>query len=335
MKRYQQAKISTRKLGSNAILLSATVLMISMGTAQAAGADTYPERPITLVVPYAPGGGVDGVARILAAGLTKILRQSVIIDNKPGAGGTIGAAAVQRSPGDGYTLLMADPAFAISPSIMRLSYNIAKDFKAVSTITTSPLVLSVPAASSIKSAYQLEDMGRKSTRGYFYSSAGVGTSPHMAGELFALRAKAKFIHVPYRGSGPAMADLLAGNIDFSFSTIAAAVPFIREGKLRALAVTGPTRVADLPDAVPLAESLPGFNVRFWTALMVPAGTDPEIIRKLNQATKSALESPEVEASLSRIGETRGYSDAARSQAFIIDEYKKWAVVVKEANVKVD
>ncbi len=309
---------------------------VSAVHAQAVSPGAYPDRPVTIVVAYAPGGGVDGVARILGSALSKALNQSVVIDNKPGAGGVIGAQAVARAPADGYTFLLADPAFAVAPSLLaRAPYDLASDFKAVSTVTTSPLVLSVPVNSAMKSVAELQEAGRKGSAGMTYSSAGIGTSPHMSGELFRLRSKSNFVHVPYRGSGPAMADLVAGNIDFSFSTMAAALPFIRDGRLRALALTGPEPVPELKDAVPLAASLPGFDVRFWTTLMARSSTPPEVMNKVNEAMRTALGSDEVRQALKRIGETATYMPLDKSDAFVQGEWKRWADVVKEANISVN
>lgn len=326
-------KVPRRTLTRLLVLAPLSAAFLS-SPAQAQGG--YPDRPVTIVVAFAPGGGVDGVARILGSALSKALNQSVVVDNKPGAGGVIGAQAVLRAPADGYMFLLADPAFAVSPSLMaRVPYDIANDFKAVSTVTTSPLVLSVPMSSPMKSVSELQEAGRKGEVGKTYSSAGIGTSPHMSGELFRLRSKGNFVHVPYRGSGPAMADLVAGNIDFSFSTMAAALPFIRDGRLRALAVTGPEPVAELKDAVPLAASLPGFDVRFWTTLMARSSTPPEVVNKVNAAMRTALESEEVKQALKRIGETATYMSVSKSDAFVQGEWKRWGSVVKEANISLN
>lgn len=313
------------------------VLLASVAQAQAQTVhDAYPDRPVTIVVSFAPGGGVDGVARILSTALGKVLKQSVIVENKPGAGGVIGAQTVLRAPADGYTFLLADPAFAVTPSLMaNVPYDILRDFKAVSTVTTSPLVLSVPVKSPMKSVTELQEAGRKSGGGFTYSSAGIGTSPHMSGELFRLRSKGNFVHVPYRGSGPAMADLVAGNIDFSFSTMAAALPFIRDGRLRGLAVTGPDRVPELQDAVPLTASLPGFDVRFWTTLMARSSTPPEVLNQVNDAMRSVLATEEVRQALKRIGETATYGSTKKSDDFVQGEWKRWAAVVREAKITVN
>ena len=326
-------KLPRRTLTRLLVLAPLSAALLSL-PAHAQG--SYPDRPVTIVVSFAPGGGVDGVARILGTALGKVLKQSVIVENKPGAGGVIGAQHVLRAPADGYTFLLADPAFAVSPSLMNnVPYDILRDFKAVSTVTTSPLVLSVPVKSPMKTVTELQEAGRKAAGGFTYSSAGVGTSPHMSGELFRLRSKGNFVHVPYRGSGPAMADLVAGNIDFSFSTMAAALPFIRDGRLRALALTGPDRVAELPDAVPLAASLPGFDVRFWTTLMARSSTPPEVLTQVNEAMRTALATEEVRQAFKRIGETGTYMPLAKSDAFVQGEWKRWAAVVREAKISIN
>lgn len=330
-------KLPLSRLRRTTLMAPFCALLVGSGLqAQAATIDGYPERPVTIVVSFSPGGGVDGVARILGTALSKSFKHGVVIENKPGGGGVIGAQAVVRAPADGYTFLLADPAFAVTPSLMaKAPYDIDKDFRAVSTVTTSPLVLSVPVASPFKTVVELQEAGRKGGKDYTYSSAGIGTSPHMSGELFRLRGKGHFVHVPYRGSGPAMADLVAGNIDFSFSTMAASLPFIRDGRLRALATTGLEPVAELKDAVPLAASLPGFDVRFWTTLMARSSTPPELVKKVNDAVRVALESDEVRRALRNIGETATYMSPEKSGDFVLGEYKRWGEVVKDAKISLN
>lgn len=301
-----------------------------------AAASTYPDHPITLVVAYAPGGGVDLVGRLLGRELGRILKQSVIIENRPGAGGIIGATAVVRAASDGYTLFAGDVALVTTPYLMKkVPYNVSKDFEPISPLTVAPLVLTVPLNSPIKSLAQLDAFAKKSTSGLTYSSAGIGSSPHLAGELLKIKSKSEFIHIPYKGSGPAMTDLISGRLDFAFSTIAAARPFITHGNLRVLATTGTERSPEFPDTPTVAETLPGFKVLFWTGLLAPAKTPPEILEKLNDAVRQALATDTVQEALKKTGESTNYLPIKQSKAFFEEESRRWGSVISEAKIHVE
>jgi tripartite-type tricarboxylate transporter receptor subunit TctC len=317
--------------------LSAAMCAVAFALAAGAAAAAYPDHQITLVVPYAPGGGVDSVGRILSRGLSKELNQSVVVENRPGAGATVGAGFVKRAAPDGYTVMVVDPALIINPSLMpSLPYDPLHDFRAVSMLTVSPLMLSVTNSLPVKSVADLEAMAKNGGQGLSFASAGIGTTPHMAGELFKLKTHGNFIHVPYKGSGPAMTDLISGQVQFSFSTIAAASPFVTSNKIRALATTGDKRSADWPDLPTVAESVPGFKVLFWTGLFVPSQTPPDVVQKLNDAVAKVWQSDEAREALKKIGETAASPmSSAQSQAFVQSESKMWATVVKDAQIKVD
>ena len=301
-----------------------------------ASANTYPERPITLVLAYAPGGGVDALGRAIARELEKILQQSVVIVNRPGAGGVIGATAVARAAPDGYTLFVGDVALVTAPSLMKnVSYSLTKDFEAISPLSSAPLVLTVPISSPIKSLAELDAYGKKSTTGMTFSSAGIGSTPHLAGELLKLNSKANYAHVAYKGSGPAMLDLIAGRLDFAFSTIAAARPFVEQGKLRVLATTGTDRSAAFPNIPTVAESMPGFKVIFWTGLLAPAKTPPAILEKLNNAVRQALETTEMQEALKKTGESTNYLPLKQSKDFFLDESNRWGKIISEAKIQIE
>lgn len=294
----------------------------------------YPDRPIVLVVAYAPGGGTDVAARVLAKELQKQFNQSVIVENRPGAGGTIGAGYVQRANPDGYTLLFADPAFVINTGLMpNIGYNLKTDFTPISTVTLSPLVLSVHKDVPVRTIAELQKLAATKPGGSSYSSAGIGTTPHMAGEMLKFYSKSPFMHIPYKGSGPAMANLVAGQLDFSFSTIAAAKPFIDGKMIRPIATTGPERSAAFPDVPTIAETIPGFRVQFWTALFAPAKTPPEVIRVMNEAVRKALSDPEGKASIEKSGDTATYLPTERVNGFVDDELKRWTTLISEANIR--
>src|SRR5690606_1947257 len=220
--------------------LAATILASPVTSAHAG--DDYPSRPISLVLGYPPGGAVDFVSRVIARNLETTLKQSVVVENRPGAGSLIGTGSVVRSKPDGYTLLLADPALIINPSLMpSVPYNVERDLVPISSVTLSPLVLVVPSSSPLQKLDDLIKAGKGHNTGLNFASAGQGTTPHMAGELLKLRAGPNLVHTPYRGSGPAMTDLVAGQVDFAFATQPAAVQYISNNRLRGLATTGPER----------------------------------------------------------------------------------------------
>jgi tripartite-type tricarboxylate transporter receptor subunit TctC len=301
-----------------------------------AAASTYPDHPITLVVAYAPGGGVDIVSRHLGRELGRILNQTVIIDNRPGAAGIIGASTVARSAPDGYTLFVGDVALVTAPHLMKkVPYSLSKDFEPITPLTVAPLVLTVPVNSPVKNLAQLDAFGKKSGNGLTFSSAGIGSTPHLAGELLKIKSKSEYTHVPYKGSGPAMTDLVAGRLDFAFSTIAAARPFITQGKLRVLATTGTERSAEFPDSPTVAETIPGFKVLFWTGLLAPAKTPPEILEKLNNAVRQALSTEAIKEALKKTGESTNYLPVKQSKAFFAEESHRWESIISDAKIQAE
>ncbi|WP_066636739.1 tripartite tricarboxylate transporter substrate binding protein [Bordetella sp. H567] len=307
---------------------------LCLATPGVQAADGYPDHPITLVLAYPPGGGTDLVARLLARELDKVLGVNVVVENRPGGASVIGTSVVTRAAPDGYTLLLADPAFATNPSLMRhLPYD-PQSLTPVATVTVSPLVLSVPAASPIKSLGDLVAAGRQSREGVTFASAGLGSSPHLAGELLKLRTGANLVHVPYKGSGPAMTDLIGGRIDFAFATLPAASQYILKGQLRGLATTGDTRSKLLPELPTVGETIPDFRVQFWTALLAPRGTPAAVLEKLNAAVKTALQSPAMLSGLEQAGEHPTYMTQAQTAAFIAAENSKWSKVMAEGNIHI-
>ncbi|CAM3618840.1 ABC transporter substrate-binding protein [Bordetella sputigena] len=315
-----------------ACVLSFAAVFLAAPSARAAA--DYPTHSITLVLAYPPGGGTDYVARLLARELDKTLGVNVVVENRPGGASVIGTSVVARAAPDGYTLLLADPAYATNPSLMRhLPYD-PRNLTPVATVTVSPLVLSVPASSSIKSLGELIADGKQSRDGVTFASAGLGSSPHLAAELLKLRTHANFVHVPYKGSGPAMTDLIGGRIDFAFATLPAASQYILKGQLRGLATTGAARSKLLPDLPTVSERIPDFRVNFWTALLAPRGTPPDVLEKLNAAVKTALQSPAMLNGLEQAGENPTYMTQADTAAFIAGESSKWAKVIAEGDIHV-
>lgn len=300
-------------------------------------ANDYPDRTITLVVPYAPGGGVDAVGRLLALELQKQLKQTVVVENRAGGGSGIGAAQVARAPADGYTLLIGDPALVTNPRLSKsFPVKFEKDLQPVSMLTASPLVLSVPLTSPVKSVQELIALSKATPAGLSFSSAGSGSTPHLAGELLRSMSKGNFTHIPYKGSGPAMTDLVGGRIDTAFATQAASSAMVKGGKLRALATTGEDRKSsEFPDLPTLSETLPGFRMVFWTGLFAPVGTPPEVLKKLDEAVRSSWQTTTVQAALRSAGDRPAYVPTDRSAAFLKSENDAFSTLIRDAKIQGD
>ncbi|MGN6459500.1 MAG: Bug family tripartite tricarboxylate transporter substrate binding protein [Achromobacter mucicolens] len=299
----------------------------------AAMAQTYPAKPITLVVPHSAGGTSDILARTVAAEAAKTLGQTIVIDNKGGANGTIAAKQVASSAPDGYTLLLATAStHGINPSLYsRISYDAVKDFTPVTLLATVPNVLvvgpNVKAGNVQELIAFIRSQGDKTNMG----SAGAGTPGHLAGERFKSEAKLQFTHVPYKGGSPAITDLIGGQIDFMFTTIPGVLPHVKAGSLRALAVTSPERSSAMPDVPTMAESgLPGFQAVSWHGIVAPAGTPDAVVARLNQALTGALAAPEVKQRLLEEGARASGVNTAEFGKFIQTEMAAWAKAVKDS-----
>jgi tripartite-type tricarboxylate transporter receptor subunit TctC len=309
--------------------------VVAVALAAAAPAQTYPSKPLRLVLPYAPGGVVDFIGRTLGQRLSDQLGQAVIADNRPGAGGIIGVEATAKSAPDGYTLVLMDPAIVINPILQDgVPYDVVKDLQAVAIVGSSPLVLASHPALPVKSVAELVAYARANPGKLNFASAGIGTTPHMAGELLKLRIGAQMTHVPYKGMGPAMADLVSGRVQVSFGSITAALPFLQDHRLRGLATTGAKRSGALPELPTVIEAgLPGFEVDLWLGLFGPAGLQPQALARLNAETKKAIEHPEARAAFAKVGvEPRGTSPE-EAAAFVRAENEKWTKVVRDAKLK--
>lgn len=296
-------------------------------------AQTFPAKPITLVVPHSAGGTSDILARTVAAEAAKTLGQTIVIDNKGGANGTIAAKQVASAAPDGYMLLLATAStHGINPSLYsRISYDAARDFTPVTLLATVPNVLvigpNVKAADVQALIAHIKAQGDRSNMG----SAGAGTPGHLAGEMFKRAAGLQFTHVPYKGGSPAITDLIGGQIDFLFTTIPGALPHIKAGTLRALAVTSPQRSPALPDIPTMAESgLPGFQAFSWHGVVAPAGTPDAVVQKLNAALSGALAAPAVRQRLMEEGAQASNVNTAAFGAFIQEEIVAWAQAVKDS-----
>lgn len=299
----------------------------------AAHAQTFPAKPITLVVPHSAGGTSDILARTVAAEAAKTLGQTIVIDNKGGANGTIAAKQVASATPDGYMLLLATAStHGINPSLYsRISYDAVKDFTPVTLLATVPNVLVVGPNVKANNVQELiayiRSQGDKTNMG----SAGAGTPGHLAGEMFKSEAKLEFTHVPYKGGSPAITDLIGGQIDFMFTTIPGVLPHVKAGTLRALAVTSPERSSAMPDVPTMAESgLAGFQAVSWHGIVAPAGTPDAVVAKLNQALTGALAAPEVKQRLLEEGARASGVNTAEFGKFIQTEIAAWAKAVKDS-----
>jgi len=316
------------------IALSAVLLGLVM---QPASAQTYPSRPIRLIHPFSTGGSADLLARILSQKLTESLGQPVVIENRPGAGGNIGMEAAAKAAPDGYTLVVAyNGTMAINPALYpNLPFDPVKDYAPISMLASSQLALVVHPSVPISSVAELIAYAKSRPTPMSYGSGGSGTGPHLAAELFKSLAGIELLHVPYKGSGPAMTDLLGGHVQLGFLPVITAVPHVKAGKLRVLGVTGAGQLAAVPDWPSLAKGLPGYGYTSWFGLMAPARTPPEIIARLNRAIQQAVKVPDVAERFSGEGLELVTSTPAEFATFIAAELRKWDKVVKDAKIKLE
>lgn len=317
------------------LLRRLTVLVCaSAAFASTHGLAAYPDKPVRLVVPFAPGGGTDLIARTLAAGMSKELGQQVIIDNKPGAGTIIGTDSVAKSQPDGYSIVIATFAHAVNPSMVpKLPFNTEKAFAPITLIGKGPNVLVVRADSPYKTVKDVLAAAKAKPGKLTYASQGNGTSAHLAGEMFTNLAKVEMTHVPYRGAGPAITDLLGGQVDMIFGTAAAVSTFVDGGKLRALGVTTAQPSAAFKGVPPIAESVPGYQVESWYGLYAPAGTPADVIAKLNASARKAAHAPDFAKKIEQEGLSLIASDPAELDRYVRAEEARWSRIVKENNIK--
>jgi tripartite-type tricarboxylate transporter receptor subunit TctC len=298
----------------------------------------YPNKPVRMIVGFPPGGGTDVVARVIAQKLTEWYGQAVTVENRAGATGTIGADVVAKSPADGYTLIMGHVnSHAIAPNLLaKIPYDPIKDFAAVAYVGYVPNVLAVHPSVNVKSVKELVALLKANPGKFNYASSGNGSTQHLAGELFKQLTGTNIIHVPYKGSGDAIKDLLAGVVAMNFDTMPPVLPHITAGKLRGLAISTPKRLAQLPD-VPtfLEEGITGFDVANWYGVMAPAGTPREIVTKLNADINKAMQVPEVRQRLESVGTQLNEQSAAQFEAYMKAEVAKYAKLTKDIGVKVE
>lgn len=324
-----QSAMRRRILGALGL---AAAVPARLAQAQAA----YPSKSIRLVIPFAVGGSTDIVGRLLAQKLGDGLGVAVVPDNRPGANGTIGADAVAKSAPDGYTLVIADiGGFSMAPGLYpNLPYDPIRDFEPITLVARSPLVLTVGADSPIRSLSDLIETARSKPDSLNYPSSGNGGPNHLAAALFDIQAKVRTTHVPYKGSGPSVLSLVSGETDFGFLTTAAVNAQLQAGKLRAIALASPTRLASMPSVPTMSEAgLPGFEAEAWFMLAAPAGTPAPILDRLQKAAADALALPDVKEKFDAIGVERVGNSRAEATAFLKAEIAKWTHVIRTANIK--
>jgi tripartite-type tricarboxylate transporter receptor subunit TctC len=300
----------------------------------AAYSQPYPTKPVRLIVPFAPGGGSDIIARVLAPHVAAALGQQIIIDNRPGAGTIIGAELAAKAPPDGYTLLLGiTGTMAINPSIYRkLPYDPVRDFAAVGLVGAGPNVLVVHPSLPARSIAELIAVAKTHPGKLSYASAGTGGAPHLAGELFKSMAGVDMVHVPYKGAAPATVDLLAGQVQVMFAGMGAALPFIKSNRLRALGVAGVQRSRALPAVPAIGEYLKGYEAATWFGVFAPAGTPPAVISLLNARFTGAVTLPAAERQFTEQGYEPLTSSPAELAAYVKSEIAKWAKVIRDAKI---
>ena len=315
--------------------LAALLLAAIVAEAPAFAQQAYPEKPVKLIVAYPPGGTSDIVGRALAQAMTARLKQNFIIENRAGAGGQIGTDYVAKSPPDGYTVLVAasGPISYLPALAPTLPYDIRKDFETIANVVTVPNLMIVSAASSIHSLEDLAAMAKANPGKVYFGSAGIGSSGHISGELFNLLAGVKMVHIPYRGSGPAMVDLIAGQTTVMFENLPSALSQVRGGKLRGICVLSRSRSPSAPEFPSTTElGMPELEIASSTGLLAPAGTPREVIAILEQAVREITNDPEMAKTFRSYGADVDFMDAAQYRKYIDDEIKRWTMVGRKAQI---
>jgi len=299
-----------------------------------AWAQTYPTRPVRIIVGFAPGGAADIMARLIGQWLSERLGQQFVVENRPGAAGNIATEAVVRSPPDGYTLLLANSVNAINATLYdKLNFDLIRDIAPVASIHREPNVMEVNPSVPAKTVTEFITYAKAGKINM--ASAGIGSISHVSDELFKMMTGVSLVHVPYRGAGPALVDLLGGQVQVSFSTMSSSIEYVRAGKLRALAVTTATRSPVLPDIPTVNEFVPGYESSFWSGIGAPRNTPAEIIDKLNKAINAGFADPKLKARLADLGSTALAGSPADFGQLIADETEKWGKLIRAANIKAE
>jgi tripartite-type tricarboxylate transporter receptor subunit TctC len=328
---FTQAHSRRIAIGSAMLTLLATSLM-----REVAAAESYPGRPVRLIVPYAPGGNADIVGRIVAEGLTSRLGQQVIVDNRPGGASIIGTELAVKAPPDGYTLLLVASTIAVNPSLTKLPYDTLKDLVPISLVGQTPQVLVVTAAIPVGSVKEFIAYAKARPNALNYGSTGVGSTANMAGALLNLMAGIQLVHVPYKGTAQSLTDLIAGHLHVAIPSVTSSIAHIRAGKIKALGLTSSTRSAQLPDVPTIAEvGVPGYQAVIWNGVLAPAGTPKPILDRLSRELAAAMRSPEASARYGAMGAETIGSTPEEFAKFLRTEIEQYARVIKAAGLKAE
>ncbi|MGE0558319.1 MAG: Bug family tripartite tricarboxylate transporter substrate binding protein [Burkholderiales bacterium] len=317
----------------SAAFLALAVACATFASNTTADAQDYPNRPVRVIAPFAPGGQIDTVARIVAARLTPALGKQFVVDNRPGAGGSLGADLAAKANPDGYTLIMVSPSFAINPSLSKHTpYDPRRHFQPVYLVASAPNVLLVHPSLPVRTVKELVGFAKSRPGQIAYASSGIGTPPHLAGELFSSLTGLKLLHVPYKGGGPATADLMAGQVSLMFLGMAPSLPLVKAGRVRAIGTTGSRRATGLPDVPTVAESgYPSFDIVNWIGLLAPAGTPRPVIDRLHAELSKTLATGKGREQLAALGLDAAALKPEEFSRFLEAEIDRWAAVVKLAN----
>ena len=313
------------------------LIACSMGLAPHVNAQSYPSRVIRLVSPYAPGGGTDLLARTIGQKLAEVLRYSVVVDNRPGAGGIIGTEFVAKAPPDGYTIMLASPSpIVVAPHLVKnLPYDPFKDLAPITLIAIVPAIMAVHPSLPARTVKEFIQLAKSRAGELTYSSSGNGGTGHLAGALFDLKTGTKMIHVPYKGTGPATTALIAGEVSLSFGEAIALLPHVKSGRLRALAVTSLKRSSILPELPALAETIPGYTAGPWYGLLAPVKTPSEIIARLNREVVNILRMPDVKAGLTSVGAEPVGNTPNEFALVLKEETERWGRVIRDASIRIE
>ncbi len=320
-----------------AVALIAALIAALVAAMPSIAADAWPTKPIHLIVPFAPGGGTDITARLVAQPLSEKLGQPVVIEHRPGAGTMLGTELAARAPADGYTLLLAAAPHAINPALYKqVKYDAHRDFTPITMAITFPYVIAAHPGVPVQSIRDVISYGKTNPGKLTFGSSGIGSTNHLAGELFNRMAGVELTHVPYKGGGPALSDALGGHLALLFGTVLETLPQVRNGKLRGLAVSGGTRAAVAPELPTVAESgVPGYDVTGWYAFLAPAGTPRAIVTRLNDEITRILAAPAVRERLLSLGAEPSPTTPEKAQEFISTELLRWDRLIKAARISAD
>ncbi len=317
------------------ILRSAVFALLALA-ASLGQSQQFPTKPVRIIAPFAPGGGTDFIARLIAQKLTERLGQQVLVENKPGAGGNLGAEFAVKSAPDGYTLLLVAGSYTVNPSLYKLSFDPVNDITPIIQLSQGPFVVAVHPSVPAHNLKELIELARRQPDKLSYASAGSGSITHLASELFLDMARIKIVHIPYKGTGPALNDTIAGSTQLIFGSVSTTLQFIKSGRLRGLAVTTPKRIPALPDLPTVAEAgVPGYEVVLWHGLVAPKGVPPPIVDRLNREANEVLKAKEMEDLLATDGVAPAGGTSDKFRAVIKADIERWRGVVKQANIKVD